>query len=226
MGEIYLHYPVSFIILPKLFNYAQVPIYLFVSNFLIALTIALLWALNNNHPANFKRAVRHTLPLYVHIVIAAFISFLVYFGLYNLYAMLLIKALKIKSAGVLVLFLRNFLLHAAPYVTVLIGVIVTSLFAFVLPLIVVEKKNVLIAFWLNFKDYFKAFPDTFLIVFLPTLCYLPIFLLRNNINAITDSTFPEMRVILLAVSILITVGIDAVVYTSIATFYLLKKEQA
>jgi len=224
MGEIYLHYPVNYIILPKLFNYAQVPIYLFLSNFLIGVAIALLWAINTNSTTSIKTAFKSVKPMYVHIVIAAFISFIVYFGLYSIYGTFLAKSFKMAGGGAH--FLKSLLLNGAPYFTLFIGVIVTTLFAFVLPLIVIEKKGILTAFWMNFRDHMGSFPHVFLLVFLPTLCYLPILLLRNNINIIADTTFPEMRLILLIISILISVGIDTVVYISITIYYLLKKEQA
>ena len=57
---------------------------------------------------------------------------------------------------------------------------------------------------------------------IPSLFFVPILLLRNSLEAF--SYIPEITVMALVFSIFITVMIDAVIYTALTTFYLLKKE--
>jgi hypothetical protein len=63
-------------------------------------------------------------------------------------------------------------------------------------------------------------------VLFPTLLYLPVLLVRGNAGNILQATFPEMRALVLVVSVLVTMLIDATVYTSVTTYYLFQKEQA
>jgi hypothetical protein len=63
-----------------------------------------------------------------------------------------------------------------------------------------------------------------LVVLIPTLFYLPVLILRHNIGGIANATFPEIRVLALVIGIIVTMFIDATIYTAVTTFYLLKKE--
>ena len=103
---------------------------------------------------------------------------------------------------------------------------VFALFAFVFPIIVIDKRKILAAIGLNFKNLRGSFWYMFVVVLIPTLFYLPVLLLRSNISGIADVTIPEVRLLALIISVLVTMFIDVTIYTAITSFYLLKKEHA
>jgi len=74
-GEKFIHYPHNIVILPKLFQYFQVPIYIFISSFLIAAAVMIISDLNNGKKGDFLSACREALKHYIHIFVGAFISF-------------------------------------------------------------------------------------------------------------------------------------------------------
>jgi hypothetical protein len=223
-GEAYLHYPQSFIILPKWFQIAQYFIYVLIGSLLTATAVTIISDINNQKKTAFGSALRRTLPQYVHLIIAALITFFVYQGLSGLYGLCIRRALQIRSETGIFHFIKATVLYGSPYFNLLIGVLVTTIFAFVFPLIIIDKKKVFSAILLNFRHLWGSFWFIFLVAFIPTLLYVPVLLLRDNLGIVVNLTFEGMRLLLIVSSVLIMIVIDATIYTAITTYYLLKKE--
>lgn len=225
-GEFYLHYPFNLIILPKMFQYAQIPIYIFVSSFFIGVAITIIGALNAGKETSLKAAAKSTLGQYVHIFIAGLISFVCFYGLYNVYGLLVRRAYLIRSAQGPLYILKQVVLEGAPYFNLILGALITTVFAFVLPIIVLERAKVFTAIVESFKAVFQSFFLIFFVVLIPTLFYVPVLLLRNNTAILAESTSPGIRFFVLIFSVLVMVLIDATVYTAVTTHYLIKRESA
>src|SRR3989338_7999876 len=187
-GERFIHYPEHFMIIPKLFQNTQIVLYIFVSSYFIAVAIALIAALNNNQKMNFRSACRDAGERYIHVFAAALLSFCVFLGLYLLYNLLINNVLKFSSIDGVFFTIKKIVMVGAPYVNVLFGVFVTALFAFVYPVIIIENQKVLAALRLNFKRLWGCFWFIFFVVLVPTLLYVPVVLLRNNIGGIAQAT--------------------------------------
>ncbi|MCK5082424.1 MAG: hypothetical protein KAR31_05915, partial [Candidatus Omnitrophica bacterium] len=113
----------------------------------------------------------------------------------------------------------------APYVNVLIGIFITTLFAFVFPVIMIEKKKIFAAIIGNFRALWGSCWFVFFMVAIPTLFYLPVIVLRTGISSPEMVVvFPSIQILALVLSVLVMFVIDMVVYTAITTYYLLKKE--
>jgi len=225
-GTEFIHYPKNVLIIPKLFQNIQVLIYIFISSFFIAVAIEIIAAINSGKNIKFISACKDSFGQYIHYFVGAFIAFCTFFGLYKLYYFLLNSILNTSSVDGVFFFAKKIILHGVPYANLLIGVFVTTLFAFVFPIIVIDKRKIFAAIGLNFKNLWGSFWFIFVVVLIPTLFYLPVVLLRSNINTIANATFPEIRVLALVVSIFVTMFIDVTIYTAITSFYLLKKEHA
>lgn len=222
-GQANLHYPFNLEILPEFLQFFQIPIYIFINSFLIGLAIAGINAINNNQKVGIKTLLRQTLPSYIHIIVSSLISFGVFWGVFKVFKLVFARALQLNPNGPYKM-LRSVIVDGAPYFELFIGAFVTIFFVYVIPIIIIEKKKIFAAIALNFKTFFSSVLFTVGAVIIPTIFYLPMVLLRNEISEIAHNSFPEIRVVSLIVSIIIMVLIDAVIYTSVATFYLVKKE--
>ncbi len=211
-GEAYLHYPFNFVFLPELFQYFQVPIYIFISSFFTGTAVLIIADINNNKNVEWAASVKRTLSRYVHLVTAAVIAWAVFYGAQVFYEYWFVTYFGITQGRAMA--------H------LFIGVAVTALFAFVFPLIMIEKKKVFSALFDNLKGLWNSWPSIFIIVLLPTLFYIPILLLKGNVMKVIDETFPEMVFVLLIIGIFALMIIDAIIYTAITTFYLWRREQA
>jgi len=219
----YMHYPFNLALLPKLFYYAQIPAYILLSSFMICVGISAIMKINNDEEVKIGAIFKQLLPSYVYIVVTAVITFFFIKLFVEGYDLVFQRAEAIRSQSGPFYWLKMTIIVGAPYFKVLLNVVGTTLFAYVFPLIVIEKRNVFSAIILNLRYVLTAPIKTFLIVLIPTLLYVLILLSRNHIPF--EAQFPEMRVLSIVVSVLVMVFIDAIVYTSITTFYLIRKGQ-
>lgn len=219
----YMHYPFNLVLLPKLFYYAVIPAYILASSFLICMAISAILMINNDEEPKVSVIFKRLLPSYIYIAVSAVLTFFFIKLFMQGYDLIYERALSIRSQAGPIYWLKATVIQGAPYFKVLLNVLGTTLFAYVFPLIVIEKRNVFTAIIENFKYVITAPIKTFLIVLIPTLLYILILLTRGHVPF--EAEIPEMRVVSIVVSVLVMVFIDAVVYTSITTFYLIRKGQ-
>ena len=218
----YLHYPLNFLLLPKLFQYAQFVIYIFISSFLFAVAIAIIAKINNGEKCHMKTVVRETRSFYIHIVVVAMISWGLVFTFIKSYGWLYAKVLLMPVQSGIQQQLKQVIIEGAPYFNLLLSVLITTLLAYTLPIIVIEKRKAFTAIALNFRFLWGSFWTTFCIVLFPSLFFVPILVLRASVPV--DFAIPEMRLWILVLSTGFMFVIDAVIYTSLTTLYLMKKE--
>lgn len=221
-NEAYLHYPYNLLIMPKLFQYMQMPIYILLSSALIASSILIIATINSGKKVIFSKIFKKTASSYIHIATTAFLAYLSIMGLFKVYELFISRALLIRSESGVLFLIKTVIIGGAPYFNLLLSVFITTLFAYVLPIIIIENRKVFQAIGMNLKFLFRSFFLTFFIVLLPTLFFIPVLLLRNSLEV--GGSFPEATVLALIVSTVVMIGIDAVVYTALATNYLVNKE--
>jgi hypothetical protein len=224
-SEDFLHYPMDLVLLPKLFYYAQIFVYLFFGGFLLAITANIVATINRNHRPHLKQAFRTSSHYYVHIFCSSLISLILFQLFSTSYTAVVNAILRIKSPNLVVIKFQKIFLLATPYIQFLIGILITTLLVYVIPIIIIEKKRIVEALVLNLNILFKSFGTSFLVVFIPTIFYLPILVARNNIESIINWTLPEVQIFIIMFGVLVTMLIDLVILTTITTHYLfLKKE--
>jgi hypothetical protein len=225
-GEQFMHYPMNLMLLPKLFYYAQMVIFLFFSSILIAMVADMVAAVNNEKPVNFKASLQKSLPGYVYIVIYAFLFLLLSQAFYNAYGLLIRRALKIHSTAGIYFWIKECIFYAAPYSQFLYSIFVTTFLIYIPILIILEKKKFLAALIINFKTLFGSLWLTFILVLVPALFYIPYLLMQNNMGRLVDMTVPEVQVLVIAVCIFLTTAINIFIVASATTYYLYKKENS
>lgn len=224
--EAYLHYPFNFIFISKAYYAIQIPLFIIINGFLIAVSVSIIAAINEDKKIRFADAVRKTLPLYVYIFIAAVMIMLAYGGISSAYNALISRLVPPQPETALGTLVTKILAYGAPYIRLFFGIIANILLAFVIPIIVIERKKIFSALILNFKYLSKSFWVVSLCVLLPTLLYVPVLMLRDSTDSLIRQVFPSASLLFLILGSVVTFIIDATVTTAIATYYLLKKENA
>ncbi len=222
-SETFLHYPFNFIVLQKMFYFVQTPIYIFLGSFAIAMMISLLKSINDGHAPRLKPAIQETLSRYIHVALAALLAFGLMKGLFKCYDLIYNRALLIKSTSGKFFFLKQLVLEGSPYFKLLISVLVTILTAYLFPVIMVDKKKIFSALILNFKTLFATFWSTAMVVFIPSVLFVPLLVLR--VSLVKGDYMLDTMLIILVVSVLLSFIVDALIYTGVTTVYLLRKEQ-
>lgn len=224
-GEIFLHYPFNFVVLTQWFQKTQIPIYILCSTYFAGCTISIIDLINRGKKVNIKTVFRKTLSSYIHLLTAGIILVAIAIGFFGLYDLLIRQALTIRSTSGIYFLIKQVIVRGAPYLKLMLSVFATSIFAFVIPIIIIEKERLFPAIALNFKSLRRSFWFVFLIIFLPMLLYVPIILLKTNRQWFESVAVPEAWGLLLMTDILVALFIEAIQYTAITTYYLLKKER-
>ncbi|MFH1359976.1 MAG: hypothetical protein ABIJ41_02945 [Candidatus Omnitrophota bacterium] len=225
-NEAYLHYPFNFQLVPKLFFYAQIPLYFLITAYLSAMTVSMIASIRNEKTISLRSAFRKTRSSYIHIVIAAILTFLTIFPLLKGYELIFERALRIKSETGVFFIMRSIVVYGRPYFNLLIDVIVTTLYIFVIPAIVIDKLKIHRAFTENFKILSRSFFFMLGIVLIPGLIYVPVLMLRSIIGTSALSlTMPGLAGLIIALSVFAKLLIEALVLTATTTYYLMAKEK-
>lgn len=222
-GESFLHYPKNFTLIPKLFQTIQIPMYIFLSVFLIAVSIALLKKINYGKRLRFGKVLKDVLGTYVHLVIAALLMFFMIWVFLKAYGLIYQRALQIRSQSGWFYYLKITVIQGAPYFNLIWAVFINAIFAYLLPSIVVGKKKIFSAIAQNFKMLYKAFWLTFLTVLIPSLLFIPVLWLRQLVTI--ERFFPELTIIILVLGVFISACVDAMIYTALSLRFLVKVEE-
>lgn len=224
-SEKYLHYPYNFLVLPRIYqnSYIQAFVYILISSFFIACSILIIASINKGSKVKFRNILKDVIPYYFHIIVIASISVAAIKLLFILSGNITQRALLIRSTTGIFYLIKRTVLLGSPYLNLLFSVFVTTLFAYVLPIIVIEKKNIFKAIFLNFKTLWGSFWFTFSVILLPVMFLIPVLLLRSSLA--NNGFYPELTLYILILSAVVMVGIDVVVYTAVTIYYLLLKEE-
>ncbi|HPN56766.1 MAG TPA: hypothetical protein PLD92_07940 [Candidatus Omnitrophota bacterium] len=226
-GEVFLHYPFSYYVLAKWFQSTllQSVIFVVLNSFFIGVSIAIINAINNGQPVILKAAFKRAAASYVHLFIGAALPVATMIGLSQLHELVINRALVIRSTSGIYYILKQMVLLSVPYFNLFLAVFSTALFIYVIPGIIIDKKKIFGALASNFKILWKSFGFTLLVLILPALIYLPVILLQSTTSIYKDAAPPELLGILAIVGVILSIVIDIIHYTTMTTYYLLKKEE-
>ncbi len=222
----FVHFPFFYDLLPKLFFDAQVPVYLFIGSFLSASVIGIVEFVNAGKNISLKSVFRKIRSQYIHIVLAAVLTFATVFLFLEIYDIAFDRALRIRSETGLYAAVKNLVIFGKPYFGLLINIFITILYAFILPIVVIEKVKIHKAILENFKVLFRHFWFIAFVIFLPMFLYVPIILIRQIVlSGQIMISFPQIQAIIIAISIIVQLMLEAVILTATTIFYLSAKER-
>lgn len=216
-GEVFLHYPDNLVILPKLFYYAQVLIYVFCGVFLAGICV------------NIARNIRMGLALQADTLAKyAFKRYLSFFGfgiivsslmflLNKVDAFIFVKVMDLVSEE-----LPEILLRLAPFIFTLFlfcsNIVLQTFLVLTVPLLVIKKKSLLKALICSISLGLRNFGSIFTLIFLPFLIYLPIALLKVGSSKLVEKTFPEINLYIIIVGIILAVFVECFVVVCASQF--------
>jgi len=226
-GPMFLHYPFNFIVFFKWAQspWVQVPLFILIASFFVGMAVKTIDNINRGNRAGMGDIFRQTLGVYVHLAIAAVLMMAVMFFFSKLHVLVLQRAAGMGSTEGFYFLAQKGIILSAPYVNFLLSILVTALFAFMIPLIVIDKQNIFSAVRKNFQILSSSFWSMLLVILLPGLLYLPVMLLKANRQLLEAMPVPEMWVGVIVFGVVVGLFVDALQYTAITTYFLLRKEK-
>lgn len=209
-GEQYLHYPLNFVLLPRIFNYAEIVINAFLGMFMTAVGIGMIADTKGGQRASFLINALRALKRYGALFAIWFLTFGIVTGFSKVLSLLM------RPAGGLLGFLMLIFYF-------LLTVLVNLLFVYSIFLVIIKKKSLIFAVREGLLIFGRLFVPTVLLAMIPTLLYLPIVILRAKVIFLINNVFPEMVLAVLYCGIVLGTLIEFIVYASLTILYINKE---
>ncbi|MCX5707730.1 MAG: hypothetical protein NTY14_01910 [Candidatus Omnitrophica bacterium] len=216
-GEAFLHYPTNFLLLPKLSSLSR--------NFLSCILGALMtgFAVLMVSDAYNQKTVRPTVSLKS--------AFKKYFSLFTIVLVItglffgLLKLVEMGFSSLLFLKPKAWLGPVVIAINILVVLLIQGLFAYSIPLLVLENNKVFQAMGRSLGLFFKLFLPTVVLIGLPLLTYIPIIVLQYNTPLLISKVFPEavLYVCILA-AVLNSFVIDLLITVSTTVLFLQNRD--
>jgi len=223
-GEAFLHYPLNFTLMPKLFYYVQIATYIFLEGFLTSMAVWMVFRVNDGKKPGLRESAGKALPKYI-AVMALLASIYIIVFLLNYAEMFAIKRFLIRFKFMEILIKKNLLEFILVCVNFFIVALLETVLAFAIPFIVLENKKFFKAIGSSFSLAARNFGSVFILILAPTLFVLPFTLLGAGLPILTNKTFPEITFIVLGGSVIIGFLADCMVTLSLTFLFLSKRDE-
>lgn len=213
-GERFLHYPLNFLLLPKLASLSRMVLSIFLGSLTTGIAVAIL----------YQKEIKSVLKKYALLFLTVLFTTALFYVSTKTAVLLLAKYFMAGHSKLL--FLKTGL-WMGPILTVLnftAAIFAQALFVYVIPKLIISNENFIKTILGGFVFFQKHFILTLTLVGLPMMLYTPIIILNQNALFLMNKVYPEF---LLWVAVLGTVIssfiIDPLITVSTALFYLNKK---
>lgn len=218
-GEALMHYPGNLVILPKLFHYAQVVIYVFCGVCLTAIAVNIFYNIMMGPALQTSALIKNALKRYLPFLGFGLIVIALMFLLKKADLFIFLKLMDPISED-LPQILRKLTPFMLTFFLFLTNIILKVFLVLTIPILVIKEKPLLKALTRSIKIGFNNFSSIFTLIFLPLLVYLPLALLKTDSAKLIDKTFPELNLYILIIGIILAIFVECFVTLSTAQFLL------
>ena len=224
-GERFLHYPVNFLLLPKIASLSRMGLAVIFSSLLSGVAVALVFAVHNKKQIKFKEAFKSALKKYASLFIVVLIFTLLFYFLVKLVTIVLVSYFMAGHSRLLFLKPGIWMGPILLGINFMLALLIQSAFVYAIPLLIIEKQKLIKAIIGSFLLFKKLFIPTLILVGLPMLVYIPIIILNSKTAFLIDKVFPEFILLVSFLSIIISsLVIDTIVTISTTFLYFAHKE--
>jgi len=224
-GERFLHYPVNFLLLPKLASHSRNFLSCIIGSLLTGFAVAMVADTYNSKTVHLFSALKNAFRKYLSLFTVVLIINLLFLGLVKVMEMGLIRYF--TSGHATLLFLKP-VIWLGPILialNLLLVVLVQGVFVYAIPLLMIENLKLFKAIGRSALLFVKLFLPTLALVGLPVLIYIPIIILQFNAPFLIDRLFPEsVLYVCIAAVVINSLVIDLLVTLSTTILFLQNKK--
>jgi len=224
-GERFMHYPLNFLLLPKLASLSKMVAAVIFSSLLTGMAVAIVSDIYHKKQlrlgASFKSACKKYINLFA--VVLTF-TLLFYFSM-KLLTVGLMRYFLAGNSRLLFLGIGAWMGPVLMAINFALAILIQSAFAYAIPLLIIDNEKLIRAMLRSILLFKKLFFQTLGIVGLPMLIAVPFIILQYKSAFLIDRLFPESVLLLLFVSSIVSsLIIDALITVSTTVLYLMNKE--
>lgn len=211
-GEVSLHYPHNFLVLPQMYNRANILLGGIVGVVVIGVATQMFAAIHQRRSPSFWGGVRESLPRYGWL-------FLVW---------LVETALILLIVGGLPSVLGGFIpaSRLVRSITYFVGLITSAAFAYTTAFVVLEKRHAVKAISGSLSIFGGNIIISFFLVAIPSLFHVPIDFLARRSELLIAKFIPETVAVVILTGIGISIVANYLLVGTVTGFYLLARNQA
>lgn len=222
-GEIFLHYPYNFSLLPTLFEYIDLPLSLLLMPLMCAATVGMVSVVVNGKKANLgknlKLAIKKYVPSLFFWVIVAFI----YLGIFMLLKFLALHCYPPALAKVLhIPSWRMFTI--CQYLSLFICLLVEPFLAYAIPIMILEKKRLFSAIKEGIIVGWSLYLPTIVLTLIPALFGACVVLVKQKMLSFFINLLPESVLGVMVGGFILTLFIGVLMTTSLTVLFLIKRQ--
>jgi hypothetical protein len=221
-GEPFVHYPGILIILPKLFYYGQVVVYVLFSVFLMSITVNIIKNVKAGLPVKESAMIRNALKHYLSLMGYALIAIIIIIVTEKADMYVFSKVVRFATKHLPLVIPKLYYIVSLPLLF-LANVIIQTLLMPTLPILVIEKKSLIISLAKSIYLGFRNFKTVFLLLFLPYLIYAPLMLLKSFPAELAERSIPEINLYITFAGIVVSIFVDFFIITSLTQWYIDKR---
>ncbi len=225
-GERFLHYPVNFILIPKLASIARLGLTIVIGSFLTGVAILIVYNLYKKTKVNLKGIFSLALKNYISLFAIVLLFTLLFYFLDKITSKLLIKYFVSGHSKLLFLGPKLWLGPILICLNFTLAIFVQSAFIYAIPILLLEKETLIKAVLKSFVLFKKLFLKTIILVGLPMLLYIPSIVLQSDPSFLIVRLFPESVLLVVILNLIVSSLIIDLLITLTAThLYLMHKDE-
>ena len=224
-GEQFLHYPLNFLLLPKLASLSRMFLSVFFSSLLTGMAVSIVFDLYNKKQVKLKASFKVALKKYISLFIVVLILTATFYF-----------TVKIITIGLTRYFIAGHsrLLFLGPGIWIgpillclnfILAVLIQSAFIYAIPVLIIDNEKLIKSIIKSLALFKSLFIPTIILVGLPVLVYIPIIVLKYNTTFLINRIFPEFILWVAILGIIVNALIDLIITTSCTVVYLINKDK-
>jgi len=225
-GEKFLHYPLNFILIPKLASLAKIGLTVILGSLLTGVATLLIYNIYKKTKIDLKEVFKSALKKYVSLFAIVLLFTLIFIFLDKIASKLLIKYFVSGHTRLLFLGPKIWLGPILLCLNFILAITVQSAFVYAIPVLLIEKETLTKAILKSFILFKKLFLKTIILVGLPMLIYIPILILQSNSAFLITRLFPEAVLLVSILSLIVSsLAVDLLITLSTTNLYLMHKNE-
>jgi hypothetical protein len=223
-GERFLHYPINFILLPKLTSLSRMVLSVLIGSFLTGMAVFFFGRIAEKREPRLKDAVRDSFKKYSALFLIVFAYVGIYYFLNKSIFILLAKYFIAGHRRLLFLGSNIWMGVGLQVINFILAIIIQSAFTYAVPALIIGKERLVKAIGTSFVIFSKNFLLTAVLVGLPMLLYVPIIIFELNASFLMLKIFPEVMLwVLFLGAVISSLVIDLLITLASAEIYIHKK---